>query len=183
MADERHSKQEAIDRSLAKLDWLERKLLNRGEVKELRSILWEDEIVEDLITGSPSGRTRGGVLVATDRRLIFVHKGMFGRLEIEDFSYDQISSVESYTGLIWGSITVYSAGAKQGFKYVDKARCRDFADHLRNKLTPTPERAPATAASIDMKSIADELAKLGALVEKGLLTQAEFDEQKKRLLA
>ena len=183
MADERNSKQEAIERSLAKLDWLERKLINRGEVKELPNILWEDEIVERLITGSLSGEAGKGVLVATDRRLIFVDKGMFGRLHIEDFSYDQITAVESSTGLLSGSITIYSAGSKQGFGWVDKERCRDFADHLRNKLTPASERAPTTTTSIDMTSIADELAKLGALVEKGLLTQAEFDEQKKRLLA
>jgi len=40
--------------------------------------------------------------------------------------------------------------------------------------------APAQAASIDP---ADELAKLGALKEKGLITQAEFDAQKAKLLA
>jgi hypothetical protein len=31
-------------------------------------------------------------------------------------------------------------------------------------------------------SVADEIAKLGALVQQGLLTQAEFDQQKARLL-
>ena len=46
------------------------KLIGRKEIKELPDILWEDEIVENLIQGFYNNGN--GILVATNRRLIFI---------------------------------------------------------------------------------------------------------------
>jgi hypothetical protein len=56
---------------------------------ELPSILWKDEHIERLVQGSYGGGT--GLLVSTNKRLVFVDKGMT-KLKVEDFPYDKISS-------------------------------------------------------------------------------------------
>ena len=84
--------------------------MTRGEIKELPLILWENELPEKLITGTyNNGR---GMLVATNRRLIFIDKGMVS-LKVEDFSYDKISSIESKTGMVFGSLTIYASGKQR----------------------------------------------------------------------
>jgi hypothetical protein len=47
---------------------------------------------------------------------------------------------------------------------------------------PPPPPAPAPAAAAPQVDIVAELEKLAALKEKGILTDAEFDAQKQRLL-
>ncbi|MFI7408495.1 SHOCT domain-containing protein [Streptomyces sp. NPDC049627] len=45
-----------------------------------------------------------------------------------------------------------------------------------------PPAAPAAPAAPDMTSKIEQLKQLGELKDQGVLTQAEFDEQKRRLL-
>jgi membrane protein YdbS with pleckstrin-like domain len=62
-----------------------------------------------------------GILVATDRRLVFVDKGLFS-LKVEDFPYDRILSVEAKTGMVMGQLTVHTAGGKEEIQHVTKDR-------------------------------------------------------------
>ena len=47
-----------------------------GEVKELAKILWTDEQPMKMARGTYHGGN--GIIVATDRRLIFIDKGLIG---------------------------------------------------------------------------------------------------------
>lgn len=62
-------------------------------------------------------------------------------------------------------------------------RCYDAANKIYGQLKAIADQntnsAPQTATSM---SVADELAKLKNLLDQGILTQEEFDTQKKRLL-
>ena len=175
------AKADAINAALRRIDGIN-KFLSRKEIKELPSILWEGELPEMLITGTYNNGT--GILVGTDRRLIFVDKGIFS-LKIEDFGYDRITSIESSTGMMLGGITIYASGNKEEIKQVPKEATRPFADWLRAKLS-APKSAessepPASPAPQPM-SIADELEKLAGLRDRGIITAEEFDAQKSRLL-
>lgn len=181
-------KQRAIDTALGRLPAVERKFLGRKEIKELPAILWEDEEVERLITGTYQRGT--GILVLTDRRLIFIDKGMIAGLKVEDFGIDRISSVESSTGLVMGSLTIYASGNKEEFSNVPKDALTGFATHLRARLggaatAPVPPQtpAPSLASAPAPVSLADELGKLAALRDAGVLSEDEFETQKQRLLA
>jgi hypothetical protein len=48
---------------------------------------------------------------------------------------------------------------------------------------PPPPPAPAAPAADDMTNKIDQLKQLGELKAQGVLTEAEFEEQKRRLLA
>ena len=180
---EKEIKDEALNSVLRKIDGVD-KWMTRGEIKELPSILWGNELPEKLITGTYNNGK--GMLVATNRRLIFIDKGIFS-LKVEDFSYDKISSIESKTGIMFGSLTIYASGNKEKFEYADKGLLRGFADFLRAKistqksqssLVPTPAENPSSTLSV-----ADELEKLAGLRDRGIITNEEFSAQKAKLLA
>ena len=175
----------------------------KREVAELPSVLWEDELPEMAVAGTY--HMQNGMLVATDRRMLFATKtgywaldvdkekfyspsqrkiylaeGIFS-IKVEDFGYDRISSVESKTGMMWGEIKVYTAGNSETFKNIGKEEVRAFADFIRYKTNKAPDPSPGLPAPGGVAT-ADELMKFAELLEKGIITQAEFDAQKARLL-
>lgn len=148
----------------------------RGEVKELPKVLWPDELPEKVIRGFYSGGT--GLLVATDRRLIFINKGLVS-LKVEDFGYDKITSVQYRTGMVFGEIDILASGNRATFKNIEKAHVRDFGDWLRAKIstpkvTQTSQPQPANAT--------DEIIRMAELHRQGILTDEEFAAKKKQLL-
>ena len=147
-----------------------------SEGKELPSILWENELPEMIVAGSY--HLGNGMLVATDRRVLFVDKGMLS-LKVEDFGYDKISSVESKGGMVMGEIKIYVAGNSATFGNVEKGQARAFADFVRSKVNKRSAGAEPVAAA---GGTADELLKFAELLSKGIITQEEFDAQKARLI-
>ena len=80
------------------------KLIGRKEIKELPDILCEDEVVENLIQGFYNNGN--GILVATNKRLIFIDKGLLYGLKVEDFPLDKISTIQYSTGMLMGKLTI-----------------------------------------------------------------------------
>ena len=108
-------KASSIDRALRSLSVTEAKYSSRGEIKALANILWEDELPEAIVSGTY--HKGNGLLVITDRRLIFIDKGFVG-LTVEDFYFEDISSIETHKGWLTGSLTVYSRGNKENIENV-----------------------------------------------------------------
>ena len=131
-----------------------------------------------------------GLLVATNRRIIFLDKG-WTSFKMEDFSYDKVTTIESQTGLFFGELTIYASGNKEQIKQVPKDfQVRPFADFVRNKLetfkhsggqpSATP---PEQTTQGPPTSIVEELKQLAALRDDGVLTEEEFAALKTRLIA
>jgi hypothetical protein len=165
------------------------KFVGRREVKELPNILWDDEQVVDLVQGFYNNGT--GILVATQKRLLFVDKGMLGGLKVEDFPLDKISSLQYSTGFLLGEITVFTSGNKAVIKNVDKGQTRTFAEGVRARIasmSAAPKASAPSPASVQhspqstVSDLTGELAKLGALKTQGLLSDEEFAAAKKKLL-
>ena len=158
------------------------KLLGRKEIKELPNILWEDEKLEKLIQGFYEKGT--GILVATNKRLIFIDKSLLGKLRVEDFPYDKISSIQYQAGLIYGNITIFSSGNKAKIEQLDKKQTRNFADYVRARISGGKEHAsaPTPPAEVSSDDVISKLEKLANLKERGILSEEEFLEQKKKIL-
>lgn len=154
-------------------------LLGRKEIKELPSILWEDEIVEKLVQGSYDNKF--GILVATNKRLIFVDKGLIYGVRVEDFSYDKISSIQYETGLLFGKITIFSSGNKAEIKQASKGLARGFSDYVRARISGIKEHASYNSGNSGIDTIS-QLEKLAKLKEQGILTEEEFLAQKRKIL-
>jgi hypothetical protein len=137
------SKHGAIQEALKGLTGVD-KLLARKEIKQLPDLLSENELPEALASGRYNNHI--GIVVATNKRAIFIDKGILS-LTVEDFPYDRISSIEYHIGMLMGSITIYVSGNKAEIGNVPKAQVRPFAEFLRARIS-----APAASESAPRES-------------------------------
>ena len=194
-----------------------------SEWKQLSEVLEDDEMPERFLSAEyddrhgvkvSSGQNRMGMLVATDRRLVFVYKPPLLRPLVNEFPYDTIDGVAYSKGLIRGEVKVSANGLEEIFKTFGGSDAAAFAEYLGEKLgkpCQSPEsatEAPVTfdqvvkdargfAGFIKSKVVgpsdetpaannagtpADELVKFADLLDRGLITQEEFEARKVRLL-
>lgn len=152
--------------------------LGRKEINELPKILNQDEKVISLV---PGVYNKGfGILVATSKRLIFIDKGLIYGLKIEDFGLDKVSSIQYSSGILTADIVIMASGNAAKIESVDKAAGRDFCDKARELLSQ--KNAAPAAVVMEQVDVAGQLEKFAGLKEKGIITQEEFDAQKKKLL-
>lgn len=152
--------------------------LGRKEINELPQILAESETIDNIAQGTYNNGQ--GILVSTNRRLVFVDKGLLYGLKVEDFPLDKITTIQYETGLLLGEIKIHTSGNIAKIDNVEKATARAFAEFVRNKLSQ-PKETTATIIN-NQPDVYDQLEKLAKLKEQGILTQEEFDTQKKKLL-
>lgn len=133
---------------------------------------------ETKIMGSNGVRT--GVLVATDRRLVFYAKKL-GGYELESFPYQNISSFEGGKNLAGRYFRFAASGNDVTLKWINAGDIAQF-EHLLRARAGTWPQAAAPAPAQPAGSVADELQKLAGLMQQGLISQQEFEAQKARLL-
>lgn len=177
---------EEIKQQLSHVSGMEN-LFGRKEIKELPSILWDDEIVEGMITGTYNNGL--GALFVTNKRLIFVDKGLLFGLKVEDFPLDKITSVQYETGLLLGKITIFASGNKAVIKDTDKNLTRIFGEIARAKIenfNKKPETTNTQKSSENVElSMEDKIQHLECLLklkEAGILTDEELATQKAKIL-
>jgi len=166
---------------IAKIDGVS-KLVSGRSIDELPKVLWEDEIIEDAVSGSMS--KKNGLALSTNKRLIFIRKGLIGG-SVEDIPYDKMSSIQYDTGLIMGSIAVFTSGNKIEIENIPKPFVRPFAERLRARVTAAKEGAQITPAAATQTPSADpveQIQRLAALRDQGILSEEEFAAKKRQLL-
>ena len=149
--------------------------LGRKEINELPKILAESEIVDNIAQGTYSNGQ--GILVSTNRRLVFIDKGLLYGLKVEDFPLDKITTIQYETGLLLGEIKIHTSGNIAKIDNVEKTTARSFAEFVRNKLSQPKE----TIAQSTQPNVLDQLEKLAKLKDNGIISEEEFIEQKKKL--
>lgn len=150
----------------------------RKEIRELPNILSEDEKIVYLVEGRNKITTHHIILVATDRRLIFVDKEFMYGLKVEDFSYSKISSIQYETELMLASIDIHVSDDIVEIDGVGKYDAELFCEKVRNFMSHPEEYFQNKSEP----STLDQLEQLGRLKESGVLSEEEFNEQKKKLL-
>ncbi|HEC32790.1 MAG TPA: hypothetical protein ENI63_00840 [Candidatus Kaiserbacteria bacterium] len=155
------------------------KLLGIKEIKALPDILWEDEKLEKIVQGFYENGN--GILIATNKRLVFVDKGMIYGIKVEDFPYDKISSIQYQTGILGGKITIFASGNKAEIKRVAKAQAKNFGDYVRARISKTQDHLSNTSQHAE-DDMTIQLEKLALLKQKGILTEEEFNAKKKLIL-
>ena len=151
--------------------------LKRKEIVELPKILSTDEKLDNIIQGTYNGGI--GILVSTNRRLIFIDKGIIYGLKVEDFPLNKITSIQYETGMIFGKLKIHTSGNIATIDNVEKITVRKFAEFVRNKIENPSETPSVNPNEID---VYEKLEKLGKLKEKGILSEEEFKVQKEKLL-
>jgi len=154
----------------------------RKELKNLNSILHEGEPVLNMASGRYDGNE--GLIVATDRRVIFFEKGL-ARSRQEDFTFSKVTSVQSETGMLGGKLIIFASGNKAIIDHVfPKERATELGDYLRARIADAPPAAAAPTANGPAASSPQErLRRLQNLKDEGLISAGEYDERRTAILA
>lgn len=138
---------------------------------------------ETKILGSDT--TRAGVLLATDRRIVFYAKKL-GGFDLESFPYRGVSSFEQSKSMMGFSVAFFASGNRVHMKWIPATNdVVLFTDVIKRHLHAGSSGVPAQVdepanAQRDTMSL---LRQLGELREAGVLTQQEFDDKKAELLS
>jgi hypothetical protein len=151
------------------------------EIKRLMNYLWEGETVDRMTTGTYGKGT--GLVVLTDRRLLFVQDGIMSQTS-EDFPMDKVSSVQWASGMVMGKVTIFASGNKSEITNVNKEDGKEIVDKIRHLLSAPREQTPLRPAASPPPAAdpIEQLKRLGELRDAGVLTPEEFDAKKADLL-
>ncbi|SPK73068.1 conserved protein of unknown function [Cupriavidus taiwanensis] len=156
----------------------------KKELNHLPEILMDGEQVLAFTSGLMDANT--WLIVLTDHRVLFLDKGLIYGLKQVSINLDKINAVSGSTGLMFGEIRIQDGASERVIKNVWKKTVVAFTNKVRDALQAyrkagsVPTAAPAVPAADDVVS---KLERLAALKERGILTDAEFAEQKAKLLA
>lgn len=151
------------------------------ELKKLTEHLWHDEQVREMTAGTYGGGQ--GLVVLTDRRLMFIKEGVVKRTS-EDFPLDKMSSAQWSSGMVTGKVTIFASGNKAEIAGVNKADGKRIVDILRARLSaapPTPSPPPAPAGEVATDPI-EQIRKLAELRDANILSNEEFEAKKAEIL-
>lgn len=154
-------------------------------VKEASAHLQQDEKIVASVLGAYETKimgqdtVRNGVFLATDRRVFFFGKKMFG-FESESFPYSTISSFEYGKGLMGKTISFFASGNKVKMKWINVGEVDLFIETVRESIGKKSSPEPAQVTPQD--DITEQLRKLAALRDEGILTDEEFTVKKQKIL-
>lgn len=147
----------------------------KKEIKYLPEILQPQEKILYITSGLMNGNT--WLITCTCRRVIFLDKGMLYGLKQVETPLDKINSIEHKTGMLFGEISIWDGSGKMIIKNVVKHTVTPFVSALNKAIQNTKN-----TSSADSGDIVAQLSGLAALVEKGILTQEEFQTRKTKIL-
>lgn len=160
----------------------------KKEFYHLPQILSNDELPISIVSGMMDGNT--WLITLTNKRVIFLDKGMVFGLKQLDVNLDDIVSVGGKTGILMGDIIVSTSGQNYKISNVVKATVIPFTNlvnkakedkksHSNNKVDHNQEIKQMASTNDDFIS---KLERLAVLKEKGILSDEEFLSQKEKIL-
>ncbi len=197
-----------LDQVKAQIDRLEHKYMfyTKKEVNYLPEIMMEGEYIRALTSGYFDKRTV--LAVCTNRRILFLDKGMFFGLKQWQMALDRVQSIDGDYMIAFGSIRIWDGASAINMTMVLAKTIDPFIKEVRlaiddfRRLTfqevtqPVQDQAayahvqkahvqPANAAGAApaQVDVATQLERLAGLKEAGHLTEEEFQKQKEKLLA
>lgn len=160
------------------------------EIRALPELLSTQESIRGLTSGMLDGDT--WLAVCTNKRLVFVNRGMIYGLRQIQLPLDRIQSIDHQYGLVFGTIRVWDGASYFTISMVLRPSIQPFVATVQEEMkrekkearsmtiSNLPDALSAAAAPVD---VASQLERLAALKEKGVITPEEFEAQKKKLLA
>jgi hypothetical protein len=174
----------------------------RREVRKLGSHLLQGEQVRYVAAGTVDRRR--GLVVLTDRRLIVLFHGHLHQ-SVDDIALERVTSVAEKSGIVLGRLVVLASNTTMTISDIAKPDMKSLAAGLRTRvasgaLPPLPPididdadydpegqdfgAGPSSRApeSPDGASPLAQLEQLASMLERGIITQADYNDAKARLL-
>lgn len=77
---------------------------------------------------------RNGILVATNQRVVFYTKKLFG-YEMETFYYNRISSIQGEKNFFGWFVTIVTTGNTASLKWIKAGETGVFVDYVNKKIS------------------------------------------------
>lgn len=151
----------------------------RKEIRALPDILADDEKIIALTSGMMEAVT--WLAVGTNKRLIFLHRGMLLGMKQVQLPLDRIQSIEHEYMILFGSIKVWDGASYFTLRMVLKSSIEPFVRIVQEAIDDV-RQADRTLPAAPANDIASQLERLATLRDKGVLTDEEFQQQKRKLL-
>ena len=188
--------EEVIDRlngNTASLSALEQQFKDAGindlfgtkkEVAELPNIIdLNSETIKYAVSGLLGANTV--LVVCTDKRIIFLDKGLVYGIRTTEIPLDMINAVSYSQGIVFGKVSVTNGANTTEINNVPKEKAallakiiKEEAANFKNKLNngSIARSVPETNNNFS------QLKELKELLDQGIITQEEFNAKKKQLL-
>jgi len=154
------------------------------EAEEAETHLDPDEKLLAIIEGTVDGESSMNRLTLTDKRIIFYprSKGLlsaFRKTSAISLNYGQIETVQGRKGTLLGEINLSTKDRIVRFKNMAK----DDVDQIAGMISRYKDRAETQEIlAPSRESALDQLKKLAELRQLGAISEAEFQEKRKKLL-
>lgn len=156
----------------------------KKEIKELPNILHDDEELLYITSGFLEGNT--WLISCTNKRIIFLDKGMVFGLKQKEIPLDKINSIEHKTGLVLGEISIWDGASKIEIKNITKKTIKPMIDILNNSIQEFKNKTNSfqqeNKQGLNEDDIISKLERLAKLKEQGILTEEEFLQGKAKIL-
>ena len=150
----------------------------KKEVKELPNIIQDDEVITYATSGLLNGNT--WLIVSTNKRVIFLDKGLIFGLNQIEIPLGKINSIGHKKGLILGEIEIWDGASKMNITHVSKDTLIPFVNAVNKAREEL--NTPFSQIITQQVSSADEILKFKSLLDQGIITLEEFNKKKKELL-
>lgn len=173
------------------------KLGARRELRKLKGFLLPGEQVRYLASGVVDRKQ--GLVALTDRRLLMLFHGHL-RQSLADIPLDRVTAVRDKAGMVMGTLIVVASNTEMVISQVPKQDMRNLAQALRTRMSagslpqlPAVDLGDEADPALDardqsMDSVTstpdriEQLERLAALRDQGVITDEEFQTAKERLL-
>jgi hypothetical protein len=155
----------------------------KREINFLPQIMTEGEEIRALTSGFADNRTV--LAVVTNRRVLFLDKGMFFGLRQWQIALDRIQSIDGEYLVFFGSVRLWDGATATKIKMVLASTIDPFIKATRAAIDEYRRisfRETVGAASTALDT-ASQIERLARLKEQGHLTEQEFQDQKRKILA
>ena len=168
----------------------------RKEVRYLPKVLSDNERILALTSGFMNNRT--WLAVCTNRRVLFLDRGMFFGLRQLQMNLDRIQAIDSSFGIAFGTIRVWDGAASMEIGLVLKSTVAPFVKTVQDAMDQykrlmvhdlaaaanNAHRGMTDAGGSNAQSqLINELERLAKLKADGHLSEAEYAAAKAKLLA
>ncbi len=155
------------------------KLFGRKEIRHLANILDPGEQVRAIGVGSFDNKM--GIAALTDNRLLFLEKSILGNESLVDFALDSIGAMSLGKKMTGETLTITHSGTSAQISHMGQGQGDAIVQQFRRLKRPPaqPDSPPAPAAADPI----EQLGRLAALRDQGVLTEEEFQTKKAQLLA
>jgi Bacterial PH domain/Short C-terminal domain len=166
----------------------------RKEIRYLPKVMNDNEQILALTSGFMDNQT--WLLVCTNRRILFLNRGMFFGLKQLQMNLDRIQAIDSGFGIAFGNIRVWDGAASMNVNLILKSTVAPFVKTVQDamdrykrlmvhELAATATNAhnsAATSGTLPQNAMIHELERLAALKAAGHLSEQEYAAAKAKLL-